>query len=1257
MNDATLKALLERHLASPLTDINFLRELNTVAQGSEQKFDETLDIQAEIDRILMEFYAEQNNADLIVQIKPHLSSTTINPAPRSHHNEVHGKSTIAPVSDESPQLTIGATISRPSPLERIEANTIYSTKSLMDETLDLGDAWLATDDILDRQILLRELDTQSDRESEAVQQFVREAQIAGQLEHPNILPVYSLAWSEDNSPYYTMKFPEGITLSQHIEVLHENILLINRSSLRQSINILLSVCNAISYAHSRGVYHGQLSADSISLGEFGEVMVMNWSNAVIMETDRDSTELLEKDRKAIASLLYELIMGVAPDSENMSRLASSPAKIPAELKSILREAFVDRTRYRNLLDLASDLRSYQNDQPLIAHDDTFVESVSRWTRHHPIHVLFGTVTMVLLTFSLLTETFILRRATNELQEVLTNTKAITRQLIDDNQLISQERITQEKATSTALNAMTEANVQLEAARENTQAALRQRDITRQLQSKSKTLRKQAEVDYAEALKQDNLALTLLEQAEEANIAARNATLLIRKQSITTLQHQITNQLLLGRNDLALQNARALYPILAGNSPTSGETPPLLRAFAGYSYIDRPEKQTPIALPVRNFDHWQTSPGNPIVVTEFLPNKATTQLHIIEPHQQVTHDIPGKLECHFRNDGSITTISNNESEGIVAVIRGADITFGRLPSRCISATSAKDLLYVGLTDGRVTTYSTKDLVTSSPITTLPGEPKCLAISPDRQLLACNFETTLQIINLNTNTIERSFSLPSECQQLWFPSDKSVALLTDQYYVNEFLFDETGTRRIRYRPPSSDHQLVDYSWHADNHFLLFAKGTLVRLTKTLSAKSTSLHNAVHARFLHAGPNNVLIRNRDGVVSSVEPATLLPNSNPIILKSPIVAASKTGRTITLATSDGFLRQLQQPLNSDSRHIIISPKTEQVELTSTLTPLIKTSENTVSQVLPDGNTIPFYQHSSPIKSYRSLGDGAYVAIKDGRQITIVKVNERGDNQPSHTLPLDVQLDTFAHHSDTDTILLSSADTLYHLIGSQTYTYTHPKTLDGVLSITISRNGLKALIVSSGESSIALPISLEKFNYDPAHEFDGFIRDVFWCSERESFLLISSRRDSTIRQDLIELNTKGDVTSATLPHQVKHVIFNPQQNDLIIATTGKQLLRYSTTTKQATTPIQLTHYTEHLQLAEDNRILILTAKKGTLVLDSQTLAPLTPIFEGRFLRPALRGNVCNVIKRTTSGLTITDIPTLLGNGMQTETIDRLYQQ
>ncbi len=1257
MNDATLKALLERHLASPLKDIDFLRELQLITLGSEQRSDDTLDIQAEIDQILTELYAQQNNADLIVQIKPHLSSTTIIPVSRSRHTELPGLSTIAPVIDESPQLTIGTTISRPSPLERLEANTIYSTKSLMGETLDLGDAWLATDDILDRQILLRELDPQSDSETEAVQQFVREAQIAGQLEHPNILPVYSLAWSEDNSPYYTMKFPEGITLTKHIEVLHENRLLINRTSLRHSIKILLSVCNAISYAHSRGVYHGQLTSDSISLGEFGEVLVMNWSNAVIVKTGQKSAELLEQDQKAIACLLYQIITGVAPDSVNMSNLTSLPSKIPTELKSILRAAFLGDTRYRSIEDLESDLRSYQNDQPLIAHDDTLVESISRWTRQHPMHVLFGTVTMVLLTFSLLTETFILRKATDELQEVLTNTQAITRQLINDNQLISEERLTQEQSTSTAINAMTEATVQLETARKNNQAALRQRDLTRQLQIESETLRKQAEVDYKEALSQDELARTLLEQAEEANLAARKATLLIRKQSIATLQRQITSQLLLGRNDLALQNARTLYPILPGDSTPAGQTPPLLKAFAAYSYINWPEEPRPIKLPERNVKHWNTSPDTPIVVSEFLSTQSTTRLHIIEPNQQVTHEIPGKLVYHFQNEGSIATISNHDSEAIVAVIRGGDITFGRLPSRCISAASVNDLLYVGLADGRVTTYSTNDLITSSAIATLPGDPKRLAISPDRTLLACNFETTLQIINLNTNTIEHSFSLPSECQQLWFPSDESVAVITDQYYVNEFLFDETGTRRIRYRPPSSDHQLVDYIRYADNHFLLFAKGTLVRLSKRLSAKSTSLHNAVHSRFLHAGPNAVLISNRDGILSSIEPATLLPNSNPIILKSPIVAATMSGRTITLASSDGFLRQLRQPINSGSKHIIISPKNSQVELTTTLTPLIKTSANTVSMVLPDGEVIPFYQHPSPIQRYRCLGHGAYVAIKDEEQITIVKANERGDNPTRHVLPLDVQLDTFIQHPGSETILLSSADTLYHLTGSETYTYTHPITLDGLLSITLSSDGLKALVVSSDQSSIALPISLEKFTYSPAHEFDGFIRDVFWCSDRERFLLVTSRQTSTTKQDLIELTASEDVISTPLPYQVKHVVFNPQKDELIIATTRNKLLRYSTRTKKATTPIQLTHYTEHLQLAEDNRILVVTATNGTIVLDSQTLAPLTPIFEGRFLRPALRGDMCNLIKRTPSGLTITDVPTLLGNGLQSPTIDRLYQQ
>ena len=102
MNDATLKALLERHLASPLKDIDFLRELQLITLGSEQRSDDTLDIQAEIDQILTELYAQQNNADLIVQIKPHLNAATINPASRSRHNERSEKSTIAPVSDKSP---------------------------------------------------------------------------------------------------------------------------------------------------------------------------------------------------------------------------------------------------------------------------------------------------------------------------------------------------------------------------------------------------------------------------------------------------------------------------------------------------------------------------------------------------------------------------------------------------------------------------------------------------------------------------------------------------------------------------------------------------------------------------------------------------------------------------------------------------------------------------------------------------------------------------------------------------------------------------------------------------------------------------------------------------------------------------------------------------------------------------------------------------------------------------------------------------
>ena len=1257
MNESKLKTLLQQQISSPLNDTAFLRELIQITKGEELKSDQTLDISMEISTILTDLYAQQRHTDLIVQIKPSLASATINPASGLLRDNLPGQSTLAPSSDKLPSVTLGATISRPSQLERIEEHGIYSSKSLIGQTLDLGDAWLATDDVLSRQILLRELDNESEKEEASVQQFVREAQIAGQLEHPNILPVYSLAWSPDNSPYYTMKFPEGITLAKHIETLHQNSLSIDRTTLRESIQILLSVCNAISYAHSRGVYHGQLASDAISLGEFGEVLVMNWSNAVIVDADQDSVALSKHDRTAIASLLYEIVTGHKPDPTEMNQLARLPAKAPNPLKSILRQAFLDDTRYTDLTDLATDLRAFLNDKSLIAHDDTFAESVTRWARHHPMHVLFGSATLLLLTFSLLTETYILRKAKNEAAATLSTTQEITRLLLNDNQLIAGERETQEDAAATALNALEEANQQLKSAQRSNQAALRQRDLSRRLQAESKALRKIAENDYAEAVKQETLALTLLKQAEAANLAARQATLEIRKQSVSTLERQINQQLLRGRNDLASQNVRALYPLITEETHTSIHTPSLLKAIASYSYIHCDQNPTKFELPRRDITRWCTSPELPIAITEYLPKESTTKLYILERDLQFSHEVPGEVVFHFQDRNRIITISNSDAEAFVGIIKGDEITFGRLPAHCNTAILDGDLLYTGLANGHVLTFSIEGLTTSSPIVALPALPQRLALSPDGRLLACNFETKLQIFNLSNSAIERTITLPSKCHQLWFPSNNSIALLTDQYFVNEYLFDEAGTRRIRYRPPSDDRQLVDYCSHRNTHYLLFSKGTLVRLSKTLNTNSIHLDNSVHSNFLHVGPNCLLLKNRDGVVSSIEPATLAPNSAPIILKEPIVAATRNASTVTLATADGFVGQYKQSITTASKQIVVPDYTNQVELTMMGAPLVKTSENTISKVLPNGEIRDIYQHQSPIKAFRTLGNGAFIAVTDDKQITLFQLTANATPKNSHVLPLRVQLNTFVHHPMSGTALLSSEDTLYHFLDEQVYTYSHPAKLAGLIRITLSADALKAFITSSDQSSEGYLVALTEISYSSSYDFDGFIRDVFWVPDRESFLLICAQQNASGQPDLIELDDSGVIATTSLPYQINNVVLNTQNNELIIATTGKELFRYATSTHQRSEASNFAYFIDDMQLTSDNKAVLLTTTSGMLVLDPDTLTPLTPMHKGNFLQPVLRGGVYNILKRTSTGLTIVNLPTLLGDGITQEQMNQFYSQ
>jgi serine/threonine protein kinase len=113
--------------------------------------------------------------------------------------------------------------------------------------------------------------------------FIEEAQITGQLQHPNIVPVYELGVDEHDQVFYTMKLVEGITLKKVLELLRAEIpATVEKYPLNTLLTIFLKVCDALAYAHAKRVIHRDLKPENLMLGSFGEVLVMDWGLAKVL---------------------------------------------------------------------------------------------------------------------------------------------------------------------------------------------------------------------------------------------------------------------------------------------------------------------------------------------------------------------------------------------------------------------------------------------------------------------------------------------------------------------------------------------------------------------------------------------------------------------------------------------------------------------------------------------------------------------------------------------------------------------------------------------------------------------------------------------------------------------------------------------------------------------------------------------------------------------------------------------------------------
>jgi tetratricopeptide (TPR) repeat protein/tRNA A-37 threonylcarbamoyl transferase component Bud32 len=305
----------------------------------------------------------------------------------------------------------------------------------------IGQVWVARDPELGREVALKELRPDRAGNQAAAGRFLEEAQITGQLEHPGIVPVYELARRPaEGRPFYTMRLVKGRTLDEATHDYHRRRAAGRAGplELRELLGAFVAVCNAVAYAHSRGVLHRDLKPQNVVLGDFGEVVVLDWGLAKLVGARDGDTPPLAVEREAargetvqgqvlgtpaymapeqaqgrldlvgpatdvygLGAVLYEVLTGgppfAGPDAadvlERVVREAPEPprrrvAQTPRALEAVCLKALAKQPgrRYATAGELAQEVRRWLADEAVAAYREPLPARLARWGRRHPAGV-------------------------------------------------------------------------------------------------------------------------------------------------------------------------------------------------------------------------------------------------------------------------------------------------------------------------------------------------------------------------------------------------------------------------------------------------------------------------------------------------------------------------------------------------------------------------------------------------------------------------------------------------------------------------------------------------------------------------------------------------------------------------------------------------------------------------------------------------------------------------------------------------------
>ncbi len=385
-------------------------------------------------------------------------------------------------------------------IPRPEGYVLLTTRSHQPETRErytltrlhaeggIGQVWLARDSELSREVALKELKPERAGHPEQWDRFLEEARLTSQLQHPGIVPVYELARRTDSQqPFYTMRFVKGQTLRDAIKIYHERRAkgVADLLEGRALFEAFVGVCHAIAYAHSRGVIHRDLKPQNVVLGDFGEVIVLDWGLAKVVDHPEGSLETppvmggnqgqrddtlqgqvlgtpaymapeqaagrvdligRSSDVYGLGAILFQILTDKPPftgssTDEVLQRVRSiappAPrdlaADVPPALEAVCLRALAKfpKDRYASAEDLGHEIKRWLADEPVRAFREPVMVRAGRWARRHRTAVASAAVLLVTLVVASGVGMVLVTREKNRTAEQAAISQALNDFLNDD----------------------------------------------------------------------------------------------------------------------------------------------------------------------------------------------------------------------------------------------------------------------------------------------------------------------------------------------------------------------------------------------------------------------------------------------------------------------------------------------------------------------------------------------------------------------------------------------------------------------------------------------------------------------------------------------------------------------------------------------------------------------------------------------------------------------------------------------------------